>query len=450
MKRASCYIAFFCCFMLASAVAFAQDQNYEQQRRELLQKQKNTRGEIERLNEQIDTFEQRLAQTNKKYSTLYEEFEDLQRLIALQDDKISKLETEQSQIEEEISVINKTIAENQQRLNQLIKNYKETLQYIYKHGQTSELALLFASSSVNQMLIRAYYLRKFNTFREAQVNEIRETEEELKRNRVQLKDGQERNDRLLAEIRREKENLAEQRQQQESNVALLRQDKERLQEKLNEVELQKESLNNTLTSLIREEEKIREAQAERIRKLEADRDRKLAEAEGIEDDAERAREVAKYAASPAEREEFLNDEELREIEISFAQNKGQLPWPVDSSTILEHFGQQRHPVYGTVTPNLGIEILADPSAPVKAVHPGYVIAVQPFPGYGDVVLVKHGRFITAYGNLSQVSVRDGSILQQGDIVGLSGDQDSTNGESVFFLVRENNDNLDPENWLQPK
>src|SRR5699024_5527868 len=94
--------------------------------------------------------------------------------------------------------------------------------------------------------------------------------------------------------------------------------------------------------------------------------------------------------------------------------------------------------------------LSKPHAPVRAVHPAYAIAIQPFPGYGEVVLVKHGRFITAYGNLSSVSVRDGTVLEQGEQVGLSGDQDSTKGESVFFLIRENNNNLDPENWLQNK
>ncbi|SMO32045.1 murein hydrolase activator EnvC family protein [Fodinibius sediminis] len=450
MSKFSLYITLIGCLFAFAVPAAAQEQNYDQQREELVQKQKNTRAEINKLNEQISTFEQRLQQTNKQYSTLYEEFENLQRLIALQDEKISKLQTEQSQIENEITVINQTIEDNQEKLTALVQNYKETLQYVYKHGQTSELALLFASSSVNQMLIRAYYLRKFNTFREGQISAIREAEEELKHNRAQLKQGQERNEELLVEIRQEKEKLAEKKKQQESNVALLRQDKERLQERLQEIQQQKQSLNNTLTELIREEENIRQAQAERRRQQEAERNQKLAEAENIEDDAERAREVARYANSPAEEEAFLDDEALKKIEVSFAQNKGQLPWPVESSTILEHFGRQRHPVYGTVTPNLGIEILSDPQAPVKVVHPGYVIAIQPFPGYGDVVLVKHGRFITAYGNLSSVSVRDGSILQRGDIVGLSGDQNSTNGESVFFLVRENNNNLDPENWLQKK
>lgn len=440
-------IVLFSSFFLAWNTASGQD--YQERREEILQKQKNTRAEINELNEQISTYEQRLQRTNEKYSSLYEQFENLQRLIALQDEKINRLEREQSQIQEEINITNKSIEDIQQRLDQLIEDYKGTLSYIYKHGQTSELALLFSSSSINQMLIRAFYLQKFNAFRENQADEIRETEEQLKQERERLKEAQSRNEQLLAEIEEEKEQLDQKKQQQESNISLLQQDKKRLQEELNEIQDQKESLNNTLTSLIEEEEKIRQAQVERLRQQEAEREEKLAEAEDIDDDLERAREVARYSA-PVEREEFLDDEELREIEQNFAQNKGDLPWPVESSTISEHFGNRRHPVYGTVTPNLGIEIVTDPQEPVKAVHPGYVIAIQPFPGYGDVVLVKHGRFITAYGNLSEISVRDGAILQEGDQIGLSGDQNSTNGESLFFLVRENNDNLNPENWLRDK
>ena len=446
MKKVFCYITFFC-LLLTSTAVLAQD--YEKQRKKIIREQQNTRSEIDELNEQINAYERRLQKTNKRYTTLYEKYEHQKRLIALRDEKISKLETEQAQIEGEIGIINRNIAENQRKLRRLIDNYKETLRYIYKHGKTSELALLFASSSINQVLVRAYYLEKFNSYRERQVTAIKEAEKELRRNRNELQDVQVRNAQLLVEIRDEKEKLAQKKQEQESNVALLRQDKQKLQHKIDEIKQQKESLNSTLTALVEEEEEVRKAQAERRARQKAERDQKLAEAEDIKDDAERAREVAKYSA-PAEPEEFLNEKELKKIETSFAQKKGQLPWPVESSTISEHFGRKRHPIYGTVTPNLGIEIVTDPQAPVKAVHPGYVIAIQPFPGYGDVVLVKHGRFITAYGNLSRVSVRDGAVLEQGDQVGLSGDQDSTKGESVFFLVRENNNNLDPENWLQQK
>lgn len=433
------YICFLGFFLLGAHSAIAQ--NFEQQRKSLMQKQENTRAEIEKLNEQINTYQQRLKETSQKYSALYEQFENLQRLIALQDEKISKLQTEQSQIEDEIALTNRLIKQNQEKLKKLIEEYKETLSYLYKHGQTSELALLFSSSSINQMLIRAYYLKKFNAFREQQAQAIRETEKQLKQDKKRLQQAQQKNEQLLAQIRQEKQKLAKQKQRQQSNVALLRQDKKQLQQKLSEIQQQKERLNNTLTALIEREAKIRAAQRAR--------QRKLAEAKNIEDAETRAREVAKYARSSSSRI-MLSDEEMERIETRFARNKGELPWPVNSSTISEHFGRQRHPIYGTVTPNLGIEIVADPASPVRVIQPGYVIGVQPFPGYGDVVMVKHGRFITAYGNLSEVLVRDGTVLQQGDVVGRSGTQYSTKGESVFFLIRENNQNLDPEDWLRNK
>src|SRR5699024_2418355 len=425
-------------------------QNMTEQRKKIIQQQKEHRPEIEKLNELISSYEQRLQKTNNRFTSLYEQYENQKRLIALRDEKISKLESEQAQIEGEIAVINRSIGEYQRKLGRLIENHKETLKYIYKHGKTSELALLFASSSINQALIRAYYLQKFNNYRDGQVKAIKETEKELRRNKAELEEVQEKNDKLLDEIREEKEKLAQKKQEQENNVALLRQDKQKLQQHIDEIRQQKQSLNSTLTELIEQEEEVRKAQAERLRRQREARKQRLAEAEDIEDDEERAREIAKYSAPPEEPKECLSEGELKKIETSFARQKGSLPWPVDGSTISEHFGRRRHPVYGTVTPNLGIEIVTKPQAPVRAVHPGYVIAIQPFPGYGEVVLVKHGRFITAYGNLSRVTVRDGTVLEQGEQVGRSGDQDSTKGESVFFLICKNNKNLDPENWLQNK
>jgi len=425
-------------------------QSYEKQRKQIIQKQESTRSEIEELNNQIGTYEQRLKKTSQKYSSLYKKYQNQKRLIALRDEKISKLKKKQSQIEGEIGIINNSIEEHEQELSRLIKNHKKILKYIYKHGKTSELGLLLASPTINQMLIRAYYLKKFNNYREEQVRAIKETEKKLRANRKDLKEVQEENKSLLAEIREEKEVLNEKKKKQESNVALLRKDKQKIQERIDRVKQQKQELNSTLTDLIAQEEEVRKAHKEKLRRQREAREKKLAEAKDIEEEEERAEEIAKVAPPPEEPEEFLSEDELHNIELKFANQKGSLPWPVESSTISEHFGRQRHPVYGTYTNNLGIEIITQPRAPVHAVFRGYVISIHPFPGYGEVVLVKHGRFITAYGNLSRVTVRKGMVLDQGDQIGLAGDQDSTKGESVFFLIRKDNDNLDPEHWLKNK
>lgn len=430
-------------------LAFAQQKDFRELRQELVEKQQNTRAEIRQLNEQISQFQERLNLAEQKYDRLYEQYEDLQRILALQEEKISKLQTEQSHIREELTVTGREIEKNKEKLDRLIENYKKTLTYIYKHGRSSQLALIFSSASINQMLVRSYYIKKFEEYREEQARSIEQTQQELQRNREQLQETREKNEQVLAEIKSEKQELDKKEEQQEQNVKLLREDVESLRKKIEEDQRQKEKLNNIIASTYLEIERIRKEQEQSITMREQIRKQKLEEAQGIADEEERAREVAKYS-EPISTENILGEEELTQIEASFAKEKGSLPWPVSNGTISEHFGNRRHPVYGTITPNLGVEIVTGPSEPVRAVHDGHVVDVLPITGYGDVVLVSHGKFITAYGNLSKVVVSKRTFLKKGDMIGLSGEEESPRGQSVFFMVRESNTNLDPEKWLSQK
>ncbi|NGP89148.1 murein hydrolase activator EnvC family protein [Fodinibius halophilus] len=431
-------------FLLLLGASSVIAQNYREMRQKVIEKQEKTRSEIQKLSEQIDKYEERLQLADKKYEALYQKYKDLKSLIALQDKKLEKLQNKQSQINEEIQVTTQSFKKKQKKLEQLIENHKKTLGYLYKHGRTSQLALIFSSSSINQMLVRSYYLEQFNEFREEQARNIREAKQELQRTKTQLVEARSKNENILSEIKQQKAQLAEKKQQQAKNVALLRENKQEIEEDLNRKKEQLEDFKTKLSRFIREAKELRE---ERLKRLEAERKRKLAAAKEIEDETRRAKEVKKYS-EPIKKRNFISSEELKKIERQFARQKGQLPWPVDSKTVAEHFGTRRHPVYGTKTQNPGIEIVTEPEESVQAVHKGYVIAIQPFKNYGDVVLVKHGRFITAYGNLSQIYVTKDQILQQGDTVGLSGDSFSIKGESLFFLIRENNDFLDPEKWLR--
>lgn len=446
MRKSFFYISFLICLVVITSPVLGQD--YAEMRKEIVAKQKDTRAEIDELNNQINSYEKRLKLAGKKYEALYQKYKDLNQLIALRDRKLSKLEKEQSEIRDEIEVTTNSLQKKREELKQLIRNYKKTLSYLYKHGRTSQLALIFSSASINKMLVRAFYLDKFNNYREKQAADIRQAEKDLEQTKADLVDAKTKNENVLDEIKAEKKKLAAKKQQQKKNVALLRKHRDKIHHKLKEVQQQKEKLNNTLSELILKEEKIRKAQIEHIRKLEEERKKKLQAAKKIEDAAKRAKEVAKYSKPVENDASIMKSKKLDEIEKDFADSKGHLPWPVKSHTISEHFGRRRHPVFGTVTENLGIEIVTPPRAKVHAVKAGYVIDIRPVPNYGDVVVVKHGRFFTAYGNLSQIMVSKDEILQQGDIIGLSGDANSTRGKSLFFLIRDYNKNLDPENWLQ--
>ena len=134
-------------------------------------------------------------------------------------------------------------------------------------------------------------------------------------------------------------------------------------------------------------------------------------------------------------------------EQNFATSRGKLPWPVNSRTISQKFGVTRNPLYGTSREHNGINIVTDPASPVRAVADGYVVSVLPVRGYGNVVLMKHGSYYSLYGNLSEVDVPASSVIKAGTMVGRSGTNISEMGETLFFMIRKNKTDLNPEDWL---
>jgi len=369
-------------------------QNYSKIARELEEKQKTTRYEIKALNKQIKTYQERISVTEDKFQRLYEDFENLQKELQLRTELINKLEQQQSNIKEEITLTQNAYNTLESRLDSLVQRYQKSLIYLYKNGRNAELALLFTSQSLNQMLVRSKYLEKFEDYREEQSAEIEEAQKELSKKKKQLEESRAENADILARINSERKGLIDKKQQQQKMIDSLKKNKNRLEEKLNESRQQITELNNMLTSLIVKEEQVREAQKLRLKELEQERLRRLKEARQIEDAEKRRAEIAKYSkpvsVASDETAEAPEEKLLQEIERKFSTLEGSIPMPVENGVITEDFGTQVHPVYGTKINNPGVEISAEPRSVVRSVYDGFVYAIQPIRGYGDVVLINHG------------------------------------------------------------
>jgi len=416
---------------------FVNAQTYDEKRQQIINRQTNTRAEINVLDARIKTYQDRIKQTENRYEEMYRQFENVNRLISLQDDKISSLEREQQQIQEEIELTEGEITLREKELNQLKQNLRDILLYTYKNGRTSNLELIVTSSSINQMIVRSYYLQKLEEQKEKQAEQIGIRQIELESVKGNLEEIMIRNDIVLGEIKDEKTELRGQQSVQRNNVEKIKAESTDLLSELRRIRQQRENLESSFSSLISEEDELRKAENERIQRLAA--------ARNIADAARRAEEIAKYSTPTLT--SFVSDETLAAYETNFAASKGNLSWPVNSTTVSKKFGISRNPLYGTRTEHPGINIVADPASEVRAVADGYVIAIQPTPGYGNTVFVKHGSYFTVYGNLSQINVQNSSILRAGQVVGLSGTEDSELGETVFFMVRKNTTDLNPEDWL---
>jgi septal ring factor EnvC (AmiA/AmiB activator) len=424
-------------------------QDYKALREQLKQRQQNTRNEIDDLKARIAQAERDLLQTDRKYDRVYKEYRSLAREIRLRDALITKLQDERKNLLEEISLLQKDYSLTEDNLQKLQENYKKTLTYLYKRGRVNDVAIILSSVSINQMLIRAKYLQLFDLHLRKLEDQIKVKQQELKDKERQLELAKANNLENEQEIQAEKLELSVRRNTQEANIETLKSDRQKTQTKLSQLENEIESFKQTLSSLIENEEEVRKKLAEQYARLELERIRKLREAEEMEASEERERLVEKYSA-PTPKTNVIETIDFGPLEQSFAQQKGKLKAPVENGVVVGAKGIRSDPLYSTKIDYPGIDIAAKANSPVRVVHDGLVFRTIPMTGYGDVVFVKHGRFITAYGNLSKIQVQENSFVRAGEIIGLSGDKDSTKGEILFFMIRESNTYLNPEDWIKSR
>lgn len=129
------------------------------------------------------------------------------------------------------------------------------------------------------------------------------------------------------------------------------------------------------------------------------------------------------------------------VELTLASLKGKLPAPVDGE-VLSAFGKSFNPKTNLLTFQKGITLAARASADVKAVSAGKIVFSGPLKNYGLVVIVEHpGQYYTLYGQLGSVAVDLGKLIGQGEVVG------RTNGEPLYFEIRNKNVAINPLQWL---
>ena len=124
---------------------------------------------------------------------------------------------------------------------------------------------------------------------------------------------------------------------------------------------------------------------------------------------------------------------------------GVLRWPLDSVKITQYFGNTP---FATVNPQIynnkghnGIDLRASVGTPIKSAARGVVSNVGNTDeacygvSYGKWVLVQHGNGLsTLYAHLSLIRVSPGQELEMGDVLGYSGSTGYSTGPHLHFTV----------------
>lgn len=378
--------------------------------------QKNKKEQLElkrtQIKKEIKFINELLFSNKKKKKAVYSDIENLsfkiqrkEELVKLTNQQINLLDGEIKQnIQKEKALESDLLEVKKAYQDMILKSYKT------KSGK-SRLMFLLSSESFFQAYKRVQYIKQFTLFRKNQamkisslVSEIVEVNKELKSQKINKED-------LLLNNRLVQKSLENEK---------------------------KES--NTIADDLRKKEKkyINQIAQKQKTSLEIDKEIERLIREAIAKSNKEKNKSTNFSLTP----------EALELSKNFTLNKGKLPWPVIRGVVIQKFGTQPHPVVKTAKiKSNGIIIATVDKEKVRTVFDGTILSVLQFKGGNPTILVQHGKYITAYKNLSKVYVKKGDKVFSGQNIGEVFTNNLNGKSTIQFSVFQNTTPVDPLLWI---
>ena len=367
-----------------------------------------------RIKKEIQLVNKLLFAAKKSEQNALEDLKDLNQKISIRAQYISTINLEVESLSNTIAIYEGDIKQLEIKLIKLKEYYAEMIYKSYKSkSQQSSTLFLFSSKSFYQAYKRVKYMKQYASFRKKQGEEVYLLTNKF----LRLKDS------LLVQ-KKLKDTLLSNEKEQKTKIEYEKNDQKKL---ISELKNQEKKYKKRLRIKQQEEKKI----SQRIDKI-------IKEAI--------ARSNAKKGIKKAK--EFSLTPEARALAVRFEQNKGKLPWPVESGLIIRRFGKQPHPIYaGNFINSTGIHIATNKGSTANAIFNGEILAIQTQSEGKKSVLIRHGNYISIYNNLESVYVNDGQKIQTGQPLGKIFTDRITGKTKLIFVLSKNTTRLNPTSWI---
>lgn len=355
----------------------------------------------------------------------------------------------------EVELLDNRITENRREINRLESNlgalresYKKMVFNAYKNRESADqLLYVLAAENMNTAFRRFNYFRQVSDFRKLKAEKIRNVREGITRATQDMEtDRNEKNNLLTAETGQRRQ-LESEKKEQETLAVQLKGKEGELRKKIEKNERERLNLEARINKIIAAEIEAERKRAEEKTRKDAERKAAASKPATASKPASGSPENSGTKPSAEKPVVMTVTPETRAISNSFEGNRGVLPWPVEKGAISSNFGAHPHPVLKNVTvKNDGIDITAPSGSDARAVYGGTISGVFPVEGYGNVIIIRHGEYLTVYSNLSQVYVSRDQKVKAKDRLGKIETNDS--GKSVMnFQIRKGSAVLNPSGWL---
>ncbi|MEW4372417.1 peptidoglycan DD-metalloendopeptidase family protein [Paenibacillus kandeliae] len=150
------------------------------------------------------------------------------------------------------------------------------------------------------------------------------------------------------------------------------------------------------------------------------------------------------------REEWVSQEVIKEsspkiiikgTKVVVGEGSGNFIWPVSGATVTSPYGQR----WGHI--HKGIDLVG--SSSVMSADDGVVTYAGTMTGYGNVIVIDHRNgYETLYGHLSQIDVSTGTVVEQGQHIGVMGNTGRSTGTHLHFEIHSGGALQNPLSYLR--
>lgn len=360
-------------------------EDLKQKLEQLRQEQQQLHQDMKKAQGDLKDLEQQVAAAEQEWRQALAEARKAQALLAEREQQRAKAEADLQAVTEELRRVEAELDRQEQALGTRVRA-------LYIDGQVDFLEVLFSATSFADFLTRFDLLQSVARQDARLVSELQATRRTVEAKRAEAQALRDHLAALEAEARRQKE-LAD------LKVA-------DAEQKRRQVEIAKRELQAALDDL--------EAQSRKIEK------------------------------------------QIREVEQQLARQRNgglAMRFPVDRVLVTDNYGERWHPILGGYRMHWGVDFAVDHGANVYAAESGTVIAAGWQGSYGYAVIIYHGDIpgrgsvSTLYAHNSQLLVKPGDEVAQGQVIAKAGSTGWSTGPHVHFEVRVNGKAVNPWDFL---
>ena len=379
----------------------------------------DAKKKVSSMEEEKKKVESTLKELEGKKSDTAAYVKELDRNLSALAGELTKLEGDISQKEEQIEEAKVELETAKITENRQYEDMKLRIQYMYENGQTGLLESMMQSESIAELLNRAEYASQITSYDRKMLEEYRKTRQE-----VALKEE------ALKTEHQELLTLQDSTKAKQSSVKTLMASKE--------AELA--SYETKIASAQGEIDQYNadiKAQEEHMARVEAEIRRKEEEARKAEE-ARRAEEAKKNQSSAG------GDSTVKKGNTNFI-------WPCPASgRISSAFGDRSSPTEGASTNHKGIDIPAPSGSSIVAAADGKVVISTYSYSAGNYIMIDHGGGLTTvYMHCSQLLVKEGETVKQGQTIAKVGSTGYATGPHLHFGVRSGGSYVNPSGYVSP-